>query len=38
LISTREAAVYGSRLEAAAASGFLAKRELSGTSLAALVA
>jgi CheY-like chemotaxis protein len=38
LISSREAAAYGPRLEAAPARGFLAKRELSGASLAALVA
>ena len=37
LISTREAAAYGPRLEAAAARGFLPKRELSGSALAALV-
>jgi DNA-binding NarL/FixJ family response regulator len=37
LISGREAAAYGPRLEAAQAQGFLAKRELSGASLAALV-
>ena len=37
LISSRDAASYGSRLEAARAHGFLAKRELSGASLAALV-
>jgi DNA-binding NarL/FixJ family response regulator len=38
LTSSREAAAYGPRLEAAPARGFLAKRELSGASLAALVA
>jgi DNA-binding NarL/FixJ family response regulator len=38
LISSREAAAYGSRLLTAPARGFLAKRELSGASLAALVA
>jgi len=37
LISSREAAAYGSRLERAPARGFLAKRELSGAALAALV-
>ena len=37
LISSREAAAYGPRLEAAAARGFLPKRELSGSALAALV-
>jgi DNA-binding NarL/FixJ family response regulator len=37
LISSREAAAYGPRLAAAQAQGFLAKRELSGASLAALV-
>ena len=37
LISSRDAAAYGPRLEAAAARGFLPKRELSGTALAALV-
>ena len=36
-ISSREAATYGRRLEAAAARGFIAKRELSGAALAALV-
>jgi DNA-binding NarL/FixJ family response regulator len=38
LISSREAAAYGSRLQAAPACGFLAKRDLSGASVAALVA
>lgn len=38
LISSREAAAYGPRLDTAPARGFLAKRELSGASLAALVA
>ena len=38
LISSREAAAYGSRLDAAAAQGFLAKRVLSGEALAALLA
>jgi CheY-like chemotaxis protein len=38
LISSREAAAYGPRLATAPARGFLAKRELSGASLAALVA
>jgi DNA-binding NarL/FixJ family response regulator len=37
LISSRDAASYGPRLDGAAALGFLAKRELSGASLAALV-
>jgi len=37
LISSREASAYGPRLLAAPAHGFLAKRELSGASLAALV-
>ena len=37
LISSREAAAYGPRLEAAAARGFIPKRELSGLALAALV-
>ena len=37
LISSREAAAYGPRLEAAAARGFIPKRELSGSALAALV-
>jgi len=37
LISSRDAAAYGPRLAAASACGFLAKRELSGASLAALV-
>jgi CheY-like chemotaxis protein len=37
LISSREAATYGPRLEAAAAQGFIAKRELSGSALAAVV-
>jgi CheY-like chemotaxis protein len=37
LISSREAAAYGPRLEAAAAQGFIPKRELSGSALAALV-
>jgi DNA-binding NarL/FixJ family response regulator len=36
LISSRDAAAYGPRLDAAPACGFLAKRELSGASLAAL--
>jgi DNA-binding NarL/FixJ family response regulator len=36
-ISSRDAAAYGPRLEAAAARGFIAKRELSGAALAALV-
>jgi DNA-binding NarL/FixJ family response regulator len=37
LISSRDATSYGSRLDDASACGFLAKRELSGASLAALV-
>ena len=37
LISSREAAAYGPRLEAAAAQGFIPKRELSGSALAALI-
>lgn len=37
LISSRDASSYGWRLEAAHALGFLAKSELSGASLAALV-
>jgi DNA-binding NarL/FixJ family response regulator len=37
LISSRDAASYGRRLDDAHALGFLAKRELSGASLAALV-
>lgn len=37
LISSREARAYGARLDAAPARGFLAKRELSGAALAALV-
>jgi DNA-binding NarL/FixJ family response regulator len=37
LISSRDAAVYGPRLDAAPVCGFLAKGELSGASLAALV-
>jgi len=37
LISSREAAAYGRRLEAAPSRGFIAKRELSGAALAALV-
>jgi len=37
LVSSRDAAAYGPRLGAAPACGFLAKRELSGASLAALV-
>ena len=38
LISSRDAGAYGPRVQAAGARGFLAKRELSGASLAALVA
>ena len=37
LISSREAAAYGPRLDTAAAKGFLAKRMLSGEALAALL-
>ena len=37
LISSREAAAYGPRVDTARALGFLAKRELSGAALAALV-
>jgi DNA-binding NarL/FixJ family response regulator len=37
LISSREAAAYGPRVGAAPVRGFLAKRELSGAALAALV-
>jgi DNA-binding NarL/FixJ family response regulator len=37
LISSREAAAYGTRVRTARALGFLAKRELSGAALAALV-
>lgn len=37
LISSREAGAYGPRLDAAPARGFIAKRELSGQALAALV-
>jgi DNA-binding NarL/FixJ family response regulator len=37
LISSRDAAACGRRLDAAPVCGFLAKRELSGASLAALV-
>ena len=37
LISSREAATYGPRIGAAPVRGFLAKRELSGAALAALV-
>ena len=37
LISSREAAAYGPRVSAAPVCGFLAKRELSGEALAALV-
>ncbi len=37
LISSREAAAYGPRVAAAPVCGFLAKRELSGAALAALV-
>ena len=37
LISSREAAAYGRRLETAESRGFVAKRELSGAALMALV-
>ena len=37
LISSREAAAYGPRLDGAAVMGFIPKRELSGSALAALV-
>jgi DNA-binding NarL/FixJ family response regulator len=37
LISSRDAAAYGPRLQAARAWGFITKRELSGRTLAALV-
>ena len=37
LISSREAGAYGTRLNGAAAHGFIPKRELSGSALAALV-
>jgi CheY-like chemotaxis protein len=37
LTSSREAAAYGPRVEAAAARGFIAKRKLSGEALAALL-
>lgn len=37
LISSRDAKAYGPRLEAAAALGFIPKRDLSGAALAALV-
>jgi CheY-like chemotaxis protein len=36
-VSSREAQTYGARLETGAARGFLAKRELSGAALAAIV-
>lgn len=38
LISSRDARAYGSRVAGARVAGFLAKHELSGASLAALVA
>jgi DNA-binding NarL/FixJ family response regulator len=38
LISSREAATYGPRLDAAPARGFIAKRSLSGEALAAMLA
>lgn len=37
LISSREAAAYGPRLDAAPARGFIPKRELSGAAIAALL-
>jgi DNA-binding NarL/FixJ family response regulator len=37
LISSRDAAAYGPRLESAPVRGFLSKRDLSGASLASLV-
>ena len=37
LISSREAAAYGSRIGAARARGFIPKRELSGAALAAFL-
>ena len=37
LISSRDAAAYGSRLTATSAEGFIPKSELSGSALAALV-
>ena len=37
LVSSRDATSYGQRIDSAPARGFLAKRELSGASLAALV-
>src|SRR5262245_29634425 len=37
LISSRERAAYGRRIDAAPARGFLSKRHLSGSALAALV-
>lgn len=37
LISSRDASTYGARLAAAPVKGFIAKRELSGATLAALV-
>jgi DNA-binding NarL/FixJ family response regulator len=37
LISSREAAAYGPRLQAAPAKGFIAKQSLSGEALAALL-
>jgi len=38
LVSSRDAAAYGARLDAVPVRGFLSKSELSGTALAALVA
>jgi DNA-binding NarL/FixJ family response regulator len=38
LISSRERAAYGRRIDAAPVRGFLSKRQLSGTALAALLA
>jgi DNA-binding NarL/FixJ family response regulator len=37
LVSSREAAAYGRRLDTAPSDGFIAKRDLSGAALAALV-
>jgi DNA-binding NarL/FixJ family response regulator len=37
LMSSHDAAAYGSRVDAASARGFIVKRELSGAALAALV-
>jgi DNA-binding NarL/FixJ family response regulator len=38
LVSSRDAAAYGRRLESASVRGFIAKRDLSGAALSALVA